>query len=85
MTTYYGHGHNFVLLKSHQDDLSRAAAKRAIDGKICISQRRKSHKNCNCTGEIMFHHENIAYFSRRIDESQSYGNRTEDKTFDLLV
>ena len=24
-------------------------------------------------------------FNRRMDESQSYGNRTEDKTFDLLV
>ena len=86
MTTYYGHGHNFVLLKSHQDDLSRAAARRAIDGKICISQRKKGHKNYNCTGKnYVFHHGNIAYFSRRIGESQSYGNRTEDKTFDLLV
>ena len=57
-----------------------------IDGKICMSQRKimktviapekKKH---------VFHYENIAYLDRLIDESQSYDNRTEDKTFDLLV
>ena len=35
----------------------------------------------------VFHHENIAYLGRFIDKSQSYDNRTENKTlnFDLLV
>ena len=47
---------------------------------------KKDHKNCNRTGKKhVFHHENITYLNRLIDESQSYDNRTEDKTFDLFV
>ena len=50
---------------------------------------KKDHENRNRTGKKkkkhVFYYENIAYLNRLIDESQSYDNRTEDKTFDLLV
>ena len=49
---------------------------------------KKDHENCYRTRKKhVFHHENIAYLGGFIDKSQSYDNRTEDKTlnFDLLV
>ena len=54
------------------------------DGNICTSQR-KIMKTVIAPEKHVFHHENIAYLNRLIDESQSYDNSTEDKTFDLLV
>ena len=33
----------------------------------------------------VFYQDNIAYLNRLIDENQSYDNRTEEKSFDLLA
>ena len=47
---------------------------------------KRNHENCNRTEKgHVFHHKNIAYLNRFVDESQSYDNHTEDTTFDLLV
>ena len=57
-----------------------------MEGYACLKERSwklLSHQK----KKHVFHHENIACLDRFIDKSQSYDNRTENKTlnFDLLV
>ena len=50
-----------------------------------MSQRKITKTAIALEKKHVFCHENIAYLNRLIDKTQNCDNRTEDKTFDLLV
>jgi len=54
-----------------------------IDGMICMSQRKIVKTVITLGKKLVFHH--FAHLYRLVDVSQSYDNRTENRTFDLLV